>query len=703
MHGAFYFRRILVKTYPPAQIRNIALAGHSGAGKTSLVEAILYNMKLVDRLGRVEDGNTVSDYDPEEVRRRVSINASLIPLEYKGTKINILDLPGYRDFIGEVRNGIRVADAVLIVVDAAGGVEVGTELAWEYATEFNVPRAFVINKIDRDRANFDNAMAQIRESFGCSTVLLNQPIGQADSFKGVIDLLKMKVATGDGGKTGQGDIPDDMQAEAEQLRNALIEVAAEGDDSLTEKFLDGQALSEEEVVNGLKQVLLQGRFCPVFTLSSITGAGVTNLMDLLVQCFPAPAERPPVTASNGKQESIELKCDESAPTAAFVFKTVSDPFAGHLTFFKVLSGQVSNETTLMNVTRGHEERVNHLMTIRGKKQESVDKLMAGDIGVLAKLGNTRTNDTLSDARNPVKVEPTPMPAHTIQMAITAKSKEDEEKIGMAMHRLIEQDPTLHLHRDPAIRQTILAGMGDTHLDVVVSRLKAQSKVEAELQVPRVPYRETIMRKAEGQGKHKKQSGGRGQFGDCWIRLEPQPEGKGFEFDWAIVGGVIPTKYQPSVEKGLVQAMDKGIIAGYPAVDIKAVCYDGSYHSVDSSDMAFQIAASKAFKIVAKNANPILLEPIYKVKVVVPEQYMGDVMGDLNSKRGRILGMNAEGRKQVIEALVPLSEMFEYSKQLRSMSQGRGSFEMHFDHYERVPGEEQAKIVAASKPEEEEED
>lgn len=692
-----------MKTYAPEQIRNIALAGHSGAGKTSLVESILFNTKAVDRLGRVEDGNTVSDYDPEEVRRRVSINASLVPVEYKGTKLNILDLPGYRDFVGEIRNCVRVADAVVMVVDATGGVEVGTELAWEYAEEFKVPRVFVINKIDKDRANYEAALHQIKETFGCSTVVLNFPVGQADSFKGCVDLLKMKFATGEGGKSTQADIPADQQAQADELRNAMIEVAAEGDDSLTEKFLEGQALTEEEVVNGLKQVLLQGRFCPVFTVSSITGAAITNLLDLMVACFPAPKERPAVAGLDAKDQPIEIKSDENGPTAAFVFKTISDAFAGHLTFFKVLSGQVANETVLLNVNRGNEERVNHLMTIRGKKQDAVDKLAAGDIGVLAKLNSTRTNDTLADPKNPVKLEATKMPAHTIQMAITAKSKDDEEKIGLAMHRLLEQDPTLHLVRDPAIRQTILSGMGDTHLDVVLARLKAQSKVEAELQIPKVPYRETIVRKAEGQGKHKKQSGGRGQFGDCWIRLEPQPEGKGFEFEWAIVGGVIPTKFQPSVEKGLVQALEKGIIAGYPAVDIKAICYDGSYHSVDSSDMAFQVAASKAFKIVSKNASPIILEPINKVKVVVPEQYMGDVMGDLNSKRGRILGMSAEGRKQVIEALVPLSEMFEYSKQLRSMSQGRGSFEMKFDHYERVPAEEQAKIVAASKPEEEEEE
>lgn len=692
-----------MKEYPSEQIRNVALAGHSGAGKTSLTEAILYNCKLTDRLGRVEEGNTTSDYDAEEIKRHVSINTSLIPVEYRGTKINFLDMPGYRDFVGEIRNTLRVADAVIILVDASGGVEVGTELAWEYAEEFGLPRMFLINKIGRERASFENTLNQIKETFNCHSVLLNYPVGEAGSYKGCVDLLKMKMSVSDAGKSNLVDIPADQQERANELHGQLVEIAAEGDDELTMKFLDGQQLSDEEILRGLKEDLIEGRYCPVITSNATDGSGLTSVLDFIVQCFPAPVERKPFEAQNGKGEPVELKCDASAPTAAFVFKTISDPFAGHLTFFKVLSGNVMNDTTLANVNRGTQERVNHLMTVRGKKQDPVPKISAGDIGVLAKLNGTHTNDTLADAKMQVKVEPTAMPKHTIQMAVTAKSKEDEEKVGLAMHRLIEQDPTLWIHRDPAVRQTILSGMGDTHLDVAVARLKSQSKVDVELSVPKVPYRETITRKAEGQGKHKKQSGGRGQYGDCWIRLEPQKEGGGFEFEWKIVGGVIPTKYQPSVEKGLVQALERGIIAGYPVVDIKAACYDGSYHTVDSSDMAFQVAASKAFKNVAKTAGPVILEPINKLKVTVPEKYMGDVMGDLNSKRGRILGMNAEGHKQVIDALVPLSEMFEYSKELRSISHGRGTFEMEFHHYERVPGEEQARIIAESKPEVEEEE
>lgn len=693
-----------MKEYAPKQIRNVALAGHTGSGKTTLTEAILYQLKLTDRMGRVEEGNTVSDYDPEEQKRAMSINASLIPVEYRGHKINVLDLPGYRDFVGEIRNGMRVADAVIIVVDASGGIEVGAELAWEYAEEFGLPRVILVNKMNRERASFQKALDQVKEAFGCRTAVVSLPLGEGTGFQGVVNVLTRKMSVGNGGRAEIRDLPAEAKDQVDVARSELVELAAEGDDELTMKYLDGGELSDEEVVRGLKGVVRAGRVVPVLAAAGAVGSGVPELLDFIVDCLPAPPERGVFLAKSvdGSQE-IALDYDEQGPTVAFVFKTVSDPYAGRLTFFKVLRGQVANDTVLLNVTRSVEEKVSHLMTVRGKKSEPVNRAAAGDIAVLAKLSSTFTGDTLCDPKAPVKVEPTPMPPQTVQMAVVAKSKEDEEKIGMAMHRLIEQDPTLTLYRDQAVRQTILCGMGDTHLEVAVSRLRAQSKVEVELEIPKVPYRETITKVAQGQGKHKKQSGGRGQFGECWLRLEPLPEGSGFQFEWQIVGGVIPSKFQPSVEKGILQAMEKGVLAGYPVVDVKAICYDGKDHPVDSSDMAFQIAASKGFKNVAKQANPILLEPIYKVKVTVPEQYMGDVMGDLNSRRGRILGMTSQGRKQVIEALVPLAEMFEYSKQLRSMTQGRGTYEMTFHHYERVPAEIQAKVVAASKPEAEEEE
>lgn len=687
-----------MKEYPKNLIRNVALAGHSGAGKTSLLEAILYNLQLTDRLGRTEEGNTVSDYDPEEVRRHMSINTSLVPVEHRGHKINFLDLPGTRDFIGEIKNSIRVADAVVIVVDATSGVEVGTELASDLAEEFGLPRIFVVNKVNRERASFQKVCDQIRETFGGHPVLMNFPYGEGENFKGIINLLKMKLASGDGGKVSYADIPADAAERAQELRAALVEAAAEGDDELTTKFLDGEPLNDLEVLRGLKEDLCENRITPIIAASATEGAGCMNLLDFIIECFPAPGEEGPFRARDSKAgKDFELKYDENAPTAAFVFKTISDPYAGHLTFFKVLSGSVSNDTQLLNTPRGIEERISHLMTVRGKKQEPVPKVLTGDIGVLAKLNNTHTNDVLCDPKAPIRIDPTPMPPSTVHMAIHAKSKEDEDKIAGAMHRLIEQDPTLHIHRDPAIHQTILSGMGDTHLDVAISRLRTQSKVDVELQVPKVAYRETITKTAQGQGKHKKQSGGRGQYGDVWLRLEPLPQPEGFEFGWEVVGGVVPTKYQAAVEKGIVQAMEKGILSGHPAVGIRAVCYDGSHHPVDSSDMAFQVAASKGFKNVARQANPVLLEPIYRLRVTVPEQYMGDVLGDLNSRRGRILGMESKGSKQVIEAMVPQGEIFEYSKVLRSLTQGRGTFEMEMDHYDRVPADLQAKIVAAAGP------
>ena len=562
----------------------------------------------------------------------------------------------------------------------------------------------MVNKLDRERASFEKTMAAIKSEIGCNTTLLNFPVGEGASFKGAVNLLKMKMSSGaGGGKVQHSDVPADLADQAAELRGALVEAAAEGDDELTMKYLDGETLTDDEILQGLRTVLATGRICPVVVTNSLDGVGVMTLLDLLAQCAPSPDRARPFAAKAADGSDIELTYDPAGKTVAYVFKTISDPFAGRLTFFKVLSGTVANDTILTNVRHGNDERISHLMTVRGKKQEPVTKVPAGDIGVLAKLGNTLTSDVLTEQKKPVHVVPTKMPKPVIQMAIKAKSKDDEEKIGLAMHRLIEQDPTLNLYRDSTIRQTILTGMGDTHLEVAVARLKNQSKVEVELEKPRVAYRETITKKADGEGKHKKQSGGRGQFGLCWIRLEPNTEGAGFEFNWEIVGGVIPTKFQPSVEKGIVQAMERGIIAGCQVVDVKASCFDGKFHAVDSSDMAFQVAASKGFKLVARQANPVILEPIHKLKVIVPEQYMGDVMGDLNSKRGRILGMGSEGRKQVVEALVPLSEMFEYSRELRSISQGRGTFEMDFDHYERVPAEVQAKIVAASAPDEEEED
>lgn len=689
-----------MKDYTSEQIRNVAFAGHSGSGKTAMVASMLLNTKVVDRL---EEGVALSDYDAEEIRRGGSVNASLIPVEYRGAKINVLDLPGARDFIGEIRNCSRVADTMVIFINADSGVEVGAEIAWETAEEFEIPVIFVINKMDRERADFEKAYASIGENLGARTALCSFPVGQGLNFKGVVNMLKGKMSAGDKGKTVLSDVPADATDELESRMMDLSETAAEGDDELMMKVLDGESLTPAEVVKGLAEVLKDRKACPVFVSAGTLGCETTGLLDAFVDLVPAPVARPAFKAMDASGDEIEIACNPAGSTVAFVFKAVSDAFAGNLSFFKVLSGTMKNDTQLNNARSNTDERISHLMCPRGKKQEAVNLLPAGDLGALSKLAATKLYDTLCDGKKGYSVKPTPMPQRVASMAVHAKKREDEEKIAGAILRMCEQDPTLRYYRNPVTHQSILEAMGDTHMDVVMSRLRTHQKVEAELSIPRVEYRETITKKAEGQGKHKKQSGGRGQFGDCWIRLEPLPEGSGFQFEWAIVGGVIPRNYESSVEKGVRSAMERGILAGNVAVDMKATCYDGKTHAVDSSDAAFQIAASKGFKIVSKMAGPIILEPISKVRVVVPEAYMGDVMGDLNTRRGRILGMEAEGKKQVITALVPTAEMFDFNKQLRSITQGRGVYEIGYNHYERVPTEVQEKIAAAYQHEDEEDD
>lgn len=688
-----------MKSFETPNIRNIAIGGHSGEGKTSLVEAILWSQKQIDRLGNVVDGNTVSDYDPEEVRRQHSINASLLPVEAKGVKLNLLDLPGRMDFIGEIRNCLRVCDATLLVGDASAKVGVGSEFVWEYLDEFEVkPRFFFVNKMDKDQANFEATLSAIHETFGIRTVALSLPVGVGADFKGVIDLVKMKFVQEEGQKVSYADIPEDLVSAAETARATMVEAAAEGDDDLMMKFLEDEELTDEEILKGLKGAMGEGRVLPVLCGSSAAVKGIDPLMNLLRDCAPNPSEGAGLqTTQGGSGPSETLRVETEGPTRAFIFKTVSDPYAGHLSFFKVMRGTFKGESSIHNLNRSASERVAHILSVSGKKNSHVDWAAAGDLGALGKLDSTQTYDTLSaEHGDKTLFTPTPMPKPVIHMAVTAKSKTDEDKIGIGFHRLVDQDPTLHLYRDPDVHQTILSGMGDAHLDVAVHRLKDMSHVEVELSIPKVPYRETITKKAEGQGKYKKQSGGRGQYGDCWIRFEPLEEKEGFEFDWQIVGGVIPTKFKPSVEKGLIEAIQHGVLANSPTVGVRAICYDGSFHNVDSSEMAFKVAASLAFKGVLPKAGPVVLEPIYKVKVTVPEQYMGDIMGDMNSRRGRILNTTAEGKKQVIEAQAPQSEMFTYSRDLRSMTRGSGVYEAEFDRYERVPGEIQEKIIAESK-------
>lgn len=683
-----------MKEYSTKLIRNVCLAGHTSSGKTSLAEAIIHQLGYNDRMGRVEDGNTVSDYDPEEVRRRVSINTSLLPVEYDGIKINILDSPGYRDFVAETKNAIRVADAVIIVIDANAGVEVGTEFVFDYAHDYDKPVAFFVNKLDKEHASFEKAIQDIRDTFEIDAQKMILPLGSQSSFSGIVNLITMKKVIELMDKKPEfHDVPDDLAVRARELHSKIVELAAEGDDELTMKFLDGQELSDDEVLKGLEECLRDRRLYPVFGGSATKCLGIYPLLRSIKALFPPPDELPPFKAKKpGKDEIFDVAVDPKGPASAFVFKTVSDPYAGRLNFFKVITGTLSSESVVLNVNKNKEERISHLLTVRGKKSENLSKAHAGDIAAVAKFNATFTNDTLCETSHSITFLPTELPPHTCFAAISADSKADEEKIGLGMHRLIEQDPSLHMHRDPEIRQTILAGLGDTHLDVAIHRLEQQTGIKAHLDKPRVPYRETITRKGEGTYRHKKQSGGRGQFGEVWMKLEPRPRSAGFEFEWAIVGGAIPGKYEPSVEKGIVEAMERGIVAGNQAVDIKAICYDGKYHAVDSSDMAFKIAGRMAFRNIAKECGPIILEPIYHVKVTVPEEFMGDVMGDISGKRGRIAGNAQEGKKVIVEADVPLAEMFEYSRQLRSMTHGRGTFEMEFHHYEPVPAHVQQQII-----------
>lgn len=690
-----------MKVYQTQQIRNVSLAGHSGAGKTTLAEALLFIHGMIERRGNVQAGNTQSDYDPQEKSRQCSINATLLPVELETHKINILDCPGYRDFVGEIKNAIRISEMCLLVIDSETGVEVGTEFAWAFAREYTIPVAVVINKMDRERANFDKAMHSIDAAFDAHTIPVVLPVGSGSSFKGVIDLLDMKAVYDEGGKKRIEEIPADMREEAEEARRKLVEAAAEGDDELTERFLENDTLTDEELRIGLREDLQAGRFVPVVCCSAEKMVGLSGLIHFILEECPSPDLRFGFRGNklhDDPNSEIEFKkLDPSLAFSGFVFKTVNDDFAGRLSLFKVITGSVSGDCPIVNMNGGSQMKAGHVFALRGKTQVAVERIMTGDIGSFAKLQNVHTGDTLTDPKQAtLRYEPTHMPAPTAQVAIRAKVKSEEDKISMAIHRLLDADPTLRLERDPLLHQTIISGMGETHLEVAVERLRNGSRIEIETNAPKVQYRETLTRAAKGQGKYKKQSGGRGQYGDCWVRLEPLPRGGGFEFKWEVVGGVIPTNYQGSVEKGLRESLHRGILAGYPVVDLRAACYDGSYHAVDSSDMAFQVAASMAFKTVAPQAGPVILEPIMRVRITVPDEYMGDVLGYLSGHRGRIIGNEQDGHSVTISADVPQGEMATFSRDMRSMTQGRSIFESEFLQYEVCPPNIQEKVIKDAK-------
>lgn len=686
------------------KLRNIALVGHGGTGKTSLAELMLFSCGHVTRMGKVDDGTATTDYDPDEVKHKFSLSTAMAPCEYRGVKINVIDTPGYADFIGEPIAALRVVETAVFVVNAAAGVEVGHERLWEVAQSEGVARAFVINRLDAENTDFDSVLAQLRSSFGTAVAPIQLPIGRQHDFSGVVDLVSMRAVTFKDGKASSADVPEDLADAAAAARETLAESVAEADDALLEKYLETGEIEQRDLETALGKAIASGTLVPVFCAAASHGIGAQPLLDAIVSYFPDPTARGPATGTNldGKGEQTR-EVDAKAPLASLVFKSVADPFVGRLTYVRVFSGTLKAGSDVMNTRVGKRERVGHILMLRGKNQTDLHELFAGDIGAIPKLPDAAANDTLCDPGKPIVLPPIEFPQPLASVAVKPESKGDEDKLGTALARLVEEDPTLCVRRDSEMRQTILSGQGDIQLDVVIERLGSKFGVKANTTQAKIPYRETIRTRAEAQGRHKKQTGGRGQFGDAWLRLEPRPRGSGFEFESEVFGGAIPRQFIPAVEKGVSEAMRQGPIAGYPVVDIKATVYDGSSHPVDSSEMAFKIAGSIAFKNAIEKAQPILLEPIATIEVVVPDQYMGDVIGDLNSRRGRVEGTEpVSGGKVRVRAQVPQAEVQTYSATLRSITQGRGTFSLAFDHYEEVPPDTAKKIVEAAAREKAEE-
>lgn len=688
-----------MKVFGGANIRNVAVAGHGSSGKTSLVAGCLFLGGVGNRLGRVDDGTTITDFDPEEVERKISISAAVAFIEWNKTKINFLDTPGKGVFIQEARNSMRVADSAIIVVDAVAGVEVQTEKVFAFTEEFQLPALFVVNKLDRENANFDRATLSIQEHFGRTAIPFQIPIGTEKNLVGMIDLIEMKAYryAQDGlGKFAPIEIPADLKEAAQKGHEAIVEMVAEGNDALMEEFFDKGTIPIEDLVPGVKQAVAERRVLPIFAFSALFNIGPQNLVQSVVEYLPAPITRKAVGLNSQGDNLVERTISDAEPLSAYVFKTLADPFAGRLSFLKVCSGVLRTDSAVTNFNKGGVERLAHLSIPQGKSPVEVPELHAGDIGVVAKLKDTVTGDTLGDKDHAITYKNLIFPEPLITFAIEPKSRGDEDKISNALHKILEEDPTLKFGRDQQTGEMLLSGMGQLHIETVVARLRKRFGVDVSLKTPKVPYRETIRGKADVQGKHKKQSGGHGQYGDCKIRMEPLPRGGKFEFVNEIFGGAIPRNYVPAVEKGILESAARGYLAGYPVVDFRVILYDGSYHDVDSSEMAFKIAGSLAFKKAMEQANPVLLEPIMNVEVYTPDVYAGDLMGDLNSRRGRVLGMDAKGGMQVVKAQVPMAEMLVYAPTLTSMTQGRGDYTMEFSHYEIVPSQLAEKIISQAK-------
>ncbi len=690
-----------------AKIRNVGLAGHGGGGKTTLAEALLYDAGATTRLGRVEDGTTVLDYDEDEIKRKITISTALATLEWKGHKVNLLDTPGFGNFLADTKICLRVVDTAVIVVPAPTGVQVQTDKVWSYATEYGQARVIYLSKMDRERADFARAVEDVRKNLSRKAVPVQIPIGREAAFAGVVDLLRLRAFRypSDGsGKGKEEDVPADLKDEASEARAALLEAIAEADDQLLERYLESGELSEAEARAGLRKGVASGALVPVLCGAPGRNIAVQPLLDLLVEACPSPEDLPPPQATDPKGQAAPCVPRDDAPLVAQVFKTVADPFAGKVTMFRVYGGTFRSDATVLNSTKGVRERIGQAVLLRGKTQTPVEAVGAGDLGAVVKLKETVTGDTLTDEKAGLKLPPIAFPHPVITFAIEPKAKGDEDKMGAGLARLREEDPTIQIRYDPQTRETVVSGMGKAHLEVVVERLKRKFGVEVTLKTPRVPYKETIKaRVREVQGRHKKQTGGRGQFGDCWIHLEPLPRGGGFEFVNEVVGGAIPRNFIPAVEKGVVETMERGVQAGYPVVDVRVTLYDGSTHPVDSSELAFKLAGRLAFRKAVQSAKPTILEPIMTVEVIAPDDCMGAINGDLNGRRGRVLGMEGRGRYQAVKAQVPLAEMLDYDSKLRSLTGDRGDYTMEFSHYEEVPAHLQEKIIAEAKKGEAEEE
>ena len=683
------------------QIRNVGIIAHGGAGKTTLAEALLFNAKATDRMGKVDDGSSNFDYDPEEIRRKITINTSFHHYAWDKVEVTLADTPGYINFEADTRSCLKVLDGAILVVNAVSGVEVQTEKMWSLARAADVPVIAFVSKMDRERADSAKAVEEIADILKVPAVPVQLPIGTEAEFRGVIDLFRMKalVYKGDTGEFTVQEIPADLAAEASIAREKLVESCAESDDALIEKFLEGTTLTDEEIRNGFRVGVRAMRFLPVLYGSALRNIAIQPVLDLVNFALPDPSYRGDVEGTNPKKKAAEKRpISADAPFSAQVFKTLADPYAGKLSIFKIFSGQLTPDLSPLNSSKDAVERIGQILRLEGKKQKGVGSASAGEIVAVAKFKETSTGDTLCDPKAPIVFErPTSLDA-VISFAVRPKTRNDEDKLGSSLARMIEEDPTLRFRKDPQTNEFILAGMGETHVEVAVEKLKRVYGVEVELRTQKIAYLETLKGKAEAQGKHKKQTGGRGQYGDCWIRLEPQPRGKGFEYVDGIVGGSIPRQYIPAVEKGIVERMAKGVIAGYPVVDVKATVFDGSFHNVDSSEMAFKIAGSLAFKKAALAAKPVLLEPITEMEIVIPEENVGDIIGDLNGRRGRVLGVDALGKSQIVRCQVPLAEVLRYSSDLRSITSGRGQFTMKVSHYEETPAVIAEKVISESKKE-----